>query len=324
MLDVEAALYELGVEFDTRNNEALALCPMHRARTGKEDNSPSWWINLETGAHMCFSCHYKGSILSLICDLKDFHTDTWGIKEYDFTAARAWLENISDITPDKLVMALSKVPREMAVYNPPIPMSEARLAIFVDPPEEELAKRHITIDSAQHYGIMWDAKKSDWILPIREPQTNKLMGWQEKGTINRTFRNHPTGLKMSRTLFGLDQMSHEGDLVLVESPLDCARMHSAGVPNTVAICGSNINEEQFKLIRHADRLIAAFDNAKLDDAGKKASEGIRKLASKYGVNLLFFDYGDTNKKDPGDLTNEEIAWGLEHAKSSLFGEKAYV
>jgi hypothetical protein len=204
-----------------------------------------------------------------------------------------------------------------------IPMSEARLAVFVDPPAEELAKRKITSDAARYYGILWDEKKSEWILPIREPRTNKLMGWQEKGTVNRTFRNYPAGLKMSTTLFGLDTMK-EGDLVLVESPLDCARMKSAGVENVVAICGSNINEEQFKLVRYADRLIAAFDNPKIDDAGKKASDAIRKLASKYGVNLLFFDYGDTGKKDPGDLTNAEIAWGVQHAQSALLGQKAYV
>lgn len=323
MYDVESALAELEIYYDIRNNEALALCPMHKARTGKEDHAPSWWINLETGAHMCFSCHYKGSLLSLICDIKDFHTDTWGVREYDFASAKAWLENISDITPDKLAIALARVPREMAIPNPPIPMSEARLAIFVDPPEEELAKRNIDSDAARYYGILWDEKKAEWILPIREPRTNKLMGWQEKGTINRTFRNHPAGLKMSTTMFGLDKMT-DGELVLVESPLDCARMRSAGVENVIAICGSHINEEQFKLIRYADRLIAAFDNPKVDDAGKKASEAIRKLASKYGVNLLFFDYADTGKKDPGDLTREEIQLGIANAKSSLLGEKAYV
>jgi hypothetical protein len=85
MFDVESALFELEIEFDIRNNEALALCPMHKERTGREDNSPSWWINLETGAHMCFSCHYKGSLLQLICDIKNFHHDTWGIREYDYT-----------------------------------------------------------------------------------------------------------------------------------------------------------------------------------------------------------------------------------------------
>jgi hypothetical protein len=323
MYDIETALAELEISFDVRNNEALALCPMHKARTGSADNSPSWWINLETGAHMCFSCHYKGSILQLICDIKGFHTDTWGVHEYDYEAAKAWLANISEITPEKLAMALANIPRQHESYVKPLEMSEARLAVFVAPPQEQLDQRKITHEAAQDYEILWDEKKECWVLPLRNPQTGKLLGWQEKGTVTRSFFNRPTGLKKSSTLFGYPTLG-DGDVVVVESPLDCARLRSAGVNNVVAICGSTISEDQFKLIRYADRVIAAFDNPKIDNAGKEASSDVRKLASKYGVNLLFFNYGETGKKDPGDLTDDEIAWGLSNAQSALIGEKAYV
>lgn len=323
MIDIESVLIELGIEFDVRNVEALALCPMHKERTGRTDHSPSWWINLETGAHMCFSCHYKGNLTQLVCDVLGFYTDIWGNKDYDYNAANIWLSGVVEISPDRLAEALAKLAEVREIYAPPIPMSEARLAIFVEPPQEHLDQRKITVEAARKYGILWDANKSEWILPIREPHTNTLKGWQEKGTINRTFRNYPTGMKISSTLFGLSTLG-EGDIVLVESPLDCARMSSAGVKNVAAICGSHMNEDQFKLVRTDDRLIIAFDNPKIDDAGKKASEGIRKLAIKYGVNLLFFNYGDTGKKDPGDLTDAEIAWGIFNAQSALLGEKAYV
>lgn len=323
MIDVETVLIELLIPHDIRGNEASALCPMHKERTGKEDHSPSWWINLDTGAHMCFSCHYKGSILQLICDTQGFYTDTWGVKEYDYEAAKAWLSRVQEVNPEKLAMILAGLPSRVEEYAAPIPMSEARLAVFVEPPQEELDKRGITPDAARHYGILWNANKSEWILPTREPGTNKLLGWQEKGTVKRTFRNHPVGLKMSSTIFGVNQLEG-GDIVLVESPLDCARMRTAGVNNVVAICGSNMSEDQFKLVRYADRIIAAFDNPKIDKAGKSASDNLRKLAFKYGANLLFFNYGETGKKDPGDLTDSEIEWGLSHAQSALFGEKAYV
>jgi hypothetical protein len=323
MIDVENVLAELVIPYETRGREAISLCPMHRERTGKEDHSPSWSINLETGAHMCFSCHYKGSIMQLICDVEGFYLDTWGVQEYDYTAAKAWLSRIQDVNPDKLAMILSRIPSRVEQYVAPIPMSEARLAVFVDPPVEELEGRKISLEAAQHYGILWDPRKFEWILPTREPGTNKLLGWQEKGTVKRTFRNHPAGLKMSSTVFGVNTVG-DGDIVLVESPLDCARMRTAGVDNVVAICGSNMSEDQFKLVRYADRVIAAFDNPKIDTAGKSASESLRKLAFKYGANLLFFNYGETGKKDPGDLTDNEIVWGLAHAQSALLGEKAYV
>ena len=113
-------------------------------------------------------------------------------------------------------------------------------------------------------------------------------------------------------------------MVVVESPLDCLRLYSAGVASAVAICGSSPSEEQVKLLRASDRIICAFDNPKLDAAGKKASEEIREFARKYGLNLSFFNYGDSGKKDPGDMTDEEIQWGIANSKSAILGEKAYV
>ena len=52
MINVVDALGNLGIEYEEHGVEALALCPMHAERTGKEDNNPSWWINLESGMHI--------------------------------------------------------------------------------------------------------------------------------------------------------------------------------------------------------------------------------------------------------------------------------
>lgn len=322
-VDIESVLIELEIDFEEKGHEALGLCPMHKARTGKEDHSPSWWINLDTGQHICFSCQYKGSLLQLIVDVKGFWLDTWGVEEPDFNSARAWLATVSEISPDKLAAALERIPTRIAQLPKPVEMSEARLAPFDAPPEEQLALRNVSPEAAEAYQILWDKNKSAWVLPLRDPENLSLMGYQEKGTLDRTFMNRPPGMPRSKTLFGLPQ--RRDDVVyLVESPLDCARLHTAGFPGALAICGSQINEHHVKLIRGADKVISAFDNPKVDPAGKKASAEIAKLAIKYGINLLFFNYGDTGKKDPGDLTDEEIAWGIANAKSSIYGESAYV
>jgi hypothetical protein len=71
-------------------------------------------------------------------------------------------------------------------------------------------------------------------------------------------------------------------------------------------------------------VIAAFDNPNIDNAGRKASKEMLVWGRKYGLNLFFFNYGDTNKKDPGDMTDAEIRWGVENAVTALFGESAYV
>ena len=324
MVDIEAVLERLGIDYEEKGNEALGLCPMHKARTGKEDRFPSWWINLESGQHICFSCQYKGNVLQLICDVEELYVKNWGdTYDYDYTAAKLWLAELGNVSPEKLMQIMSAIPRRIEETPKPLEISEANLAPFVEPPSDKLAERNISLESAQEYGILWDKTRQAWVLPFREPASGKLLGWQEKGTLNRTFMNRPVGLPRSKTLFGFPQMK-ESVVYVVESPLDCARLYTAGFPGAVAICGSGISDEQLRLIRYADRVIAAFDNPKVDDAGKKVSGQLMREAIRYGINLSFFNYGDTGKKDPGDMTDSEIAWGIENATSSLLGESAYV
>jgi hypothetical protein len=324
LLDVPAALDALGIDYSERNNEANALCPQHLARTGKTDNSPSWWINLETGQHICFSCGYKGNLAQLVCDVKEFYTKTWDNKYYyDYPTAQAWLAEMSSIPIEDLLEMVKNLPTRIEAYPKPLEMSEARLAVFEEPPAKALESRNITAESARKYGVLWDNNKATWILPLREPHFNRLMGWQEKGTEQRTFFNRPAGLQRAKTLFGVDVQI--ADLaVVVESPLDCLRIYSAGIDGALATCGTTLSEEQIKLLRRSERIIVAFDNPNVDNAGKKACAEMSKFARKYGLNLFFFNYGGSSKKDPGDMTDEEIRWGIQNAKSSVLGELAYV
>jgi DNA primase len=101
-------------------------------------------------------------------------------------------------------------------------------------------------------------------------------------------------------------------------------MDSAGITGAVAICGASVSEEQVKLIRASSKVVVALDNPNFDTAGRKGCEEFRKYARQYGINLFFFNYGDSEKKDPGEMTDEEIRWGVENAKPSILGEQAYV
>lgn len=323
LIDIPLVLEALGIDFSERGNEAGALCPQHYARTGRVDHTPSWYINLDTGQHICFSCGYKGNLAQLVCDVNEFYLTSFGTYSYDYEAARVWLSQISEIPLEKLSEMIKKLPSYIEAAPKPLEMSEARLAVFTPPPQDELLKRNITEEAASAYGVLWDTKTKTWILPIREPHFNRLLGWQEKGTVHRTFFNRPAGLPKSKTLFGIENQK-EDVAIIVESPLDCLRIRSAGIMGAVAICGSSLSEEQIKLIRYSSKVIAAFDNPNIDKAGKKASKELLSYARKYALNLFFFNYGDSGKKDPGDMTDEEIRWGIDNAKSALFGESAYV
>ena len=310
MVDVEKVLLNLDLPLHAqRGVEVNGLCPMHKKRTGKEDHSPSWWINTESGAHICFSCGYKGNIYTLIADIK-------GISYFD---AQDYIGESAEVPLDALMRRIKDLPQYVQPEET-IPMSEARLAVYVDPPDIELKKRFLTRESVKIHGVLWDAKNDAWILPIRDPDNGSLLGWQEKGARGRFFRNQPAGVKKSKTVFGVQIMSSKHDLIIVESPLDAVRLTGLG-KSAISTFGAIMSEEQAKIMRRAPKIIAAFDN---DKAGHTANEQIRVLARKYGMDLYYFNYKDIDVKDVGDMTEEEIERGLSTAKTSILGKAAYL
>jgi hypothetical protein len=319
--DVETALLRMGIEVSQRNNELVGLCPMHLERTGRQDSNPSWSINADTGVHHCFSCGYKGNLFTLVAEVNEFESK-WG--RLDFEAAKEWLRSNIEVNFELLAKQLESA-KESYYYAPSvIEMSEARLAVFESiPPDWALEARKITADGCVKHGVKWDLQKSSWITPIRNPTDNKLWGWQEKGQTNRYFRNRPTGVQKSQTLFGLDAWT-KGTMIVVESPLDVVRLSSLGIEGGVSTFGASISDVQRHLMRQADKLIIAFDNARIDSAGLKASHEMLAYSKKAGLECYFFNYGDSEYKDIGDMPEHEVREGLVTAKHSVFGEGAFL
>ena len=311
MIDVEKVLLGLDLPlYSQRGVEVNGLCPMHRKRTGKEDQHPSWWINSETGVHICFSCGYKGNIYTLVADVK-------GISYFD---AQDYIGENSEVPLDSLMRRIKDLPQYIQPEEPVIAMSEARLAVYTLPPDIELKKRFLKRDAVNMHGVLWDANNEAWILPIRDADTGALLGWQEKGARGRFFKNQPAGVKKSKTVFGIQIMSSIHDLIVVESPLDAVRLTGLG-HNAISTFGAIISEEQGKIMRRAPKVIAAFDN---DKAGYTANEQVRVMARKYGMDLYYFNYRGIDVKDVGDMTEAEIEHGIKTAKTSILGKAAYL
>jgi len=310
VIDVEKVLASLDITlYSQRGVEVNGLCPMHKERVGKDDQHPSWWINTESGAHICFSCGYKGNLYTLVSDLK----------KTGYYDARELINTTTELPISALQRRIKDLP-EYVHASEPIGISEARLAVYCDPPLSELKKRFITVETAKHHGVLWGINNSAWIFPIRNPDDYSLWGWQEKAASGRFFRNQPQGVKKSRTVFGVEVMSEE-TLLVVESPLDVVRLAAAGVAGAISTYGALPSVDQVKIMRRAKRVIAAFDN---DPAGKKACEILHPLAKKYGISLSYFDYTGIDVKDPGDMVDAEIYLGIKNSKDSIYGAKAYL
>lgn len=297
--NVAACLDELGLEYKQYGEELHMPCPMHEARTGKPDKHPSFSVHSGVGQFNCFSCGYQGVFILLV-------KDALGIP---YGEAVAWVRKRGGIERVKKFLAKNENHKTLDTTQQ---MNEASLALFVTPPPAECEKRRFHPEDAEACGVLWDTEREMWIFPIRDPDTGKLWGWQEKNA--RFFRNRPTGLAKSKTLFGLH--TYEGDrAILIESPPDVARLRAGGFPAGLAAFGAEVSDIQMSLIRdHFDTLIVALDN---DKAGAEGSERLRTTWSRRGLVLKFLDYSRTSAKDPGEMTDDEIQYAVENAYSSV-------
>lgn len=305
--DVTAAMSALGITpirvvQHNDKEEVLARCPAHKANTGKEDRHPSFWVNCDTGAFICFSCLYSGPFVQLVVDA--LSTDRAAAVRWIASRGIYRLRGDDDTTTEK------SGPSDV------ICITEASLALYVDPPTSALDKRGLTLGACREYGVLWNAQDKRWILPIRDPATSALIGWQEKG--KRFFRNHPEGVQKSRTLFGLDAFDG-GTAILVESPLDCVRLSSVGIPGGLAAYGAYVSDAQMRLLRrHAADVVMALDN---DTAGTAAAEKLYHRWRPRGIPMRFLDYTGTGAKDPGEMTPEEVHTAVANARLAVHRTK---
>ena len=299
MLDeMQDTLSRLGIEaVDSRGDEINGYCAAHEQRTGHVDHNPSWWINSDSGAFICFSCGWKGNLYSLIEYVE-------GIKYSD---VQEWLGSTASLTArfNRIMQPKVQKPIEDVTV-----VTESMLSAYTQVPEHALEVRGLTSNAARYYGLLWDERAGNWIIPIRDPLTNTLLGWQEKGFSHRYFNNKPVKVKKSGSLFGYEHYK-EGDMIIVESPLDVVRLASIGIQGTVATYGAIVSVPQFNLIRGADRIIFAMDN---DDAGRASTESLANLCKDMGVEAWFFNYSNTDMKDVGGMSKSEVVWGIDNAK----------
>lgn len=291
--DIEGALDALGIAVHRRlDDEIFAKCPMHKQRTGSDDRNPSWSVNASTGIHHCFSCGYKGTFLDLVMDLR---------RDNDIFAALRWIRTFG-ITLDK-VFNLPEWGREGVVEETDTSITESRLAAFADVPDMQLHRRKVSRESVDHFRLRWATTKECWIIPIRDG--DKLIGWQEKA--KGYFKNVPYRVKKSRCLFGL-HVFQGNTAILVESPLDVVRLHTLGYEGGLSSYGVRVSARQMKLvIENADSLILALDNDK--DGRLRTDELLKEYATK--IPTWVFNYGDTDKKDIGEMTPAQIEQGIE-------------
>jgi 5S rRNA maturation endonuclease (ribonuclease M5) len=249
----------------------------------------------------CFSCGYQGAFVVLVKDML----------EIPYSDAIAWVRKRGGI--ERVKKFLAKKAADPKTVDTTKQINEASLALYVTPPLEACSKRLFMPEDAEACGVLWDTERDMWIVPVRDPDTGVLWGWQEKN--ERYFRNRPTSMTKSKTLFGLH--TYEDDTaILVESPLDVVRLRACGFKAGLSSFGAGVSDVQMSLIRdHFETVIIALDN---DTDGAKHSERLRTEWSRRGLALKFLDYsGAAGAKDVGEMGADQIKNAVRNAYSSV-------
>lgn len=313
--DLPGLLAHIGLtHIRERGDEVWASCPSHR------DSGDSWSINRRTGMHSCFACGHAGTIQTLV--MEEMECD-------NFKANRLIRSFGAADVLDHLEAAAEARSRAQDIEEDPTPFKPAplsmtaRFATFGDVPDEALAKRKISRETAEEFGLRWKGPKT-WVLPIRSPG-GRLMGWEEKSP-NFVF-DRPKGINTSETVFGAERLAWCDQAILVESPLDACRLHSLGYEHAFASFGAVVSDDQIRLLcEYANEIVLALDN---DHAG---TENMARIVSgvRYAKNgkavrstvwwahkpLKVIAYRKGDGKDVGEMSEDRIAESLAEATAA--------
>jgi hypothetical protein len=265
--------------------------------------------NLLTGN--CFSCGFGGSFEWLVRVVKQARKGE----------AVAWIRT-------QKIRLGTDVPAPKVLE-----VSEADLWEATTPESVWCDQRGITKLAAAQSEVLFNHRLKQWIFPYRDPETDRLIGWQEKGTGDDRFvvNNYPPKVKKGHVLFGYQSLKATGTagaVVVVESPLDVAVFKAAGIERVVSTFGTGMTDFQVNLIwPYADEIVWAFD---FDAAGQKAvSKWIHD--NPFGRRKArVFNYGYVRKirgayvhpagdgRDPGECTRQQLLNGIEYATPASF------
>jgi hypothetical protein len=288
LTDLPSILQSIGIEIKhIGSREITGKCPVHIRTVGREDRSPSWSINAETGLWICFSCSARGTLSSLLAEFMGT-TDSISIQKF--------LVNNSF---DRLASKADAKPKEEVILDKDAFFGFDRVS------DTRCNFKNLDPDLVFRYGVRWNSTNKSWAIPIIA-SSGRLEGWQEKKT--DWVRNYPIGVQKALTLFGIERFKCR-TAVLVESPLDVIRFASVfEVPQALASFGAHVSKEQASLLTYvADTIVVAMDN---DDAGMASSKKLYKSLPIPRRGIRWWNYKNTSAKDIGDMTDDEIEEGF--------------
>lgn len=301
---LEDILRNVGVKIVAETeHDLLGYCPFHH-----NVDSPAFNISkTQPYPWKCWNgaCGQKGNIFSLLYK-----------KGYSPNEIKKMLIS-GEVEPNDLVDYLRELLEE--TEEPENVWSGYDYSRFEDddkkagyPAKQYALSRGITEEAYEYFSMGYSAKKDMLIIPAF--YSNGDMA----GVIGRSLRGkqyrYSAGLQRGSLIWNLDKAVSvpTDEIILTEGSLDAVYVWQAGFKSVGAILGSAISPVQWKEIRkYYAGMTCFFDN---DAPGINLTNSI--ISSTKGLLINIVEYPD-ERKDPGDLTAEEIQQAVQKRKSNL-------
>ncbi len=314
------------VELKKHGNRYIGSCPFHHEKT------PSFSVSPSLGIYKCFGCGAAGDAIDFITkhegvdfreavkigaeklkiefswkEDKDFDQEKFKHEESLRIACRYAQEFFQEqlkATPKALKYL------EVRKFSP-----EDDFNIGYAPPgnkflhwaREKCLRTELLIEAGlvkeNEHGELYDYFRDRIMFPICNP-TGKVIAFSGRAMTEKKdtpkYINSPDTpiFTKGKSLFALNlaraKVRNENRIYLVEGSPDVIRLHTIGITNTVAPCGTALTDEQIDLIaKYTHNITLVYDG---DAAGQKATDKNAQalVRKKFNVNVMILP----EKEDP--------------------------
>lgn len=289
MADEIKYLEELEPFMDQFQNLRLRGVELISSSPFREDTSPSFSLNLETGLWIDFGSvddlWGKGNFIKLMAFLSGEHYEDVleRYKQYSIT-------RLSDIDKFELNIKLD-LPEEYRTFN-------LKDFDYWSMKSNYLNNRGITDKAQKAFQIGYDHGNKAVAFPYHDTN-GKVINIKFRKVSRKQFYYLPDGQAIGNHVYGLHMIKRAKatKAFIVESEIDCLYLWSYGIP-AVAMGSANMSRRQEELLDLSPltELVLAFDN---DPAGRRATLNAQnRLSGKYRLQKLQFP---KNCKDINDI-----------------------
>lgn len=277
-----------------RDRKLIAASPF------RYDNTPSFFVNLETGGWKdsgAYDAEFEsGNLPKLLAFLRDetyeetveYLTEVYGVRE-DIG------EKVS-IPPIKLHRSKGKVTLDNGILQK---------YAFRHP---YLSRRHISEKVQRFMGAGFSRQDNAVTMPWRHPN-GTLANIKFRKVKGKTFWYAKGAAPVRSLVYGIDKVYRHDlrEVVLCEAEIDAMSWYTCGVP-AIALGGTTVTKTQLDLIRKSpiETIILAMDNDKAGGKmGRAFTEGMRGFIEVVAVEIPA-DYKDANETLVAGVDLEEI------------------